>query len=200
MSTNYYQSKESVKTYLKAAADVNSKPRVEKLKGFLPAGSAVLELGSGPGTDWKILNETFKVVGSDNSDEFLNHLKVENPNGTFLNLDAVTIKTNQKFDGIYSNKVLHHLDDNELEKSITAQLEILNPNGTICHSFWKGEGTDMFNGMYVNYHTTSQLKQLFEENFEILLLDEYKEFEDGDSLLLVAKIMSHHLLDNLHDN
>lgn len=187
MSTDYYQSKESVEGYLKAAADVNSKLLIEKLKGFLPTGSTLLELGSGPGTDWQILNETYNVTGSDNSDEFLNHLKAKNPDGTFLNLDAVTIDTKQKFDGIYSNKVLHHLDDEELEKSIAAQLETLNPNGIVCHSFWKGEGTDMFNGMYVNYHSTSELKQFFEADFEILLLEEYTEFEDNDSLVLIAR-------------
>lgn len=187
MSTNYYQSKESVDGYLKAAAEVNSKPLIEKLKGFLATGSTLLELGSGPGTDWQILNETYKVVGSDNSSEFLNHLKTENPDATFLDLDAVTIKTEQQFDGIYSNKVLHHLEDDELEKSITAQLKILKPDGIICHSFWKGEGTDMFNGMYVNYHTSAELKKLFEANFEILLLEEYTEFEDNDSLVLIAR-------------
>ena len=187
MSTDYYQSKESVEGYLKAAADVNSKPLIEKLKGFLSADSTLLELGSGPGTDWQILNETYNVTGSDNSEQFLTHLKTENPNGEFLNLDAVTIRTEQQFDGIYSNKVLHHLEDNELVKSIAAQLEILNPNGIICHSFWKGEGTDMFNGMFVNYHTESELRQLFEPNFEILLLEEYTEFEDGDSLVLIGR-------------
>lgn len=187
MSTDYYQSKESVEGYLKAAAEVNSKPLIEKLKRFLSASSTLLELGSGPGTDWQILNETYNVTGSDNSDEFLNHLKAENTNGKFLNLDAVSIKTEQQFDGIYSNKVLHHLEDYELEKSIAVQLEVLNPNGIICHSFWKGEGTDMFSGMFVNYHTSSELKTLFEPHFEILLLQEYSEFEASDSLVMIAQ-------------
>ncbi len=187
MSTDYYKSKESVEGYLKVAADVNSKPLIEKLKGFLAAGSTLLELGSGPGADWKILNETYNVTGSDNSDEFLNHLKAVNPNDAFLNLDAVTIKTEHQYDGIYSNKVLHHLEDDELRKSITKQLEILNSGGIICHSFWKGEGTEMFNGMFVNYHTAYELKKLFEPHFEILLLEEYTEFEASDSLVLIAK-------------
>lgn len=187
MSTEYYNSKESVADYLKAAADVDSKQLIEKLNAFIPAGSSLLELGSGPGTDWRILNETYKVVGSDYSEEFLSHLKAENPDGEFHQLDAITLEIEQQFDGIYANKVLHHLTDEELEKSITAQLEILDPNGIICFSFWKGEGTETFNGMFVNYHTASELRTLFEPHFKILLLEEYKEFEDGDSLLLIAK-------------
>lgn len=38
-------------------------------------------------------------------------------------------------------KVLHHLNDEELALSVKWQYEILNPNGIICHSLWKGEGT-----------------------------------------------------------
>lgn len=172
MSTDYYNSKETVAVYIKAAADVDSKELIEKLSAFLPASSSLLELGSGPGTDWKILSETFPVIGSDYSNEFLEHLKAENPDGEFLQLDAITLETELTFDGIYSNKVLYHLTDNELAQSITAQLKVLNPNGIICHSFWKGEGTDMFNGMYVNYHTESELKRIFEPHFEMLLLEE----------------------------
>lgn len=187
MSTDYYQSKETVEGYLKAAADVDSKPLIEKLKGFLSAGSTLLELGSGPGTDWRILNESYSITGSDYSQEFLEHLKAENPEGEFLQLDAITLDTELKFDGIYSNKVLHHLEDDELEKSIAGQRITLNPNGVICHSFWKGKGTDMFNGMYVNYHTELELKNIFEPHFEILLLEEYTEFDENDSILLIAK-------------
>lgn len=187
MSTDYYRSKETVAGYIKAAAEVNSKPLIDKLKGYLPTGSALLELGSGPGTDWRLLSETYNVTGSDYSNEFLEHLQAENPDGKFLQLDAITLETELRFDGIYSNKVLHHLTDDELGKSITAQLEILNPNGIICHSFWKGDGTDMFNGMYVNYHTESELRSIFEPHFEMLLLEEYTEFEANDSLLLIAR-------------
>ena len=33
-----------------------------KLKKFLPPGASVLEIGSGPGTDWKILNKNYRVT------------------------------------------------------------------------------------------------------------------------------------------
>ncbi len=187
MSTDYYRSKESVEGYLKAAADVDSKALIEQLKAFLPAGSSLLELGSGPGTDWRILNETYKVAGSDYSEEFLNHLKAENPDGEFHQLDAITLETELRFDGIYSNKVLHHLTDDELAQSIAAQRKLLNPNGIICHSFWKGEGTEMFNGMYVNYHTPNEIKTFFSAHFDILFLEEYAEFEERDSILLIGR-------------
>tara|TARA_R110002096_G_scaffold310833_1_gene505333 strand:+ start:274 stop:843 length:570 start_codon:yes stop_codon:yes gene_type:complete len=187
MKNQYYHSKESVEEYIKLAEGVNGGELISRLKEFLPAQASLLEIGTGPGTDWNILKKDFKVVGSDNSKEFLNHLISKNPDGRFIELDAVSLNTDEQFDGVYSNKVLHHLMDDELVKSIQRQTEILNPKGIVCHSFWKGEGTEEFKGMFVNYHTEDSLKELFEKHFEILVMELYKEFEDGDSILLIGR-------------
>ncbi|WP_107037771.1 class I SAM-dependent methyltransferase [Brumimicrobium mesophilum] len=183
----YYTEKESVAEYIKMAKDVDSGKLIMKLNDFLPKNSTLLEIGSGPGTDFRLLKKVYKVIGSDYSSEFLNHLVSNNENDEFLNLDAVTLTTNKNFDGIYSNKVLQHLTDEELKKSIFRQAEILNLNGIICHSFWKGEGEEEFKGMFVNYQSAESLRILFEKNFEILLLEEYMEFDEGDSLVLIGK-------------
>jgi cyclopropane fatty-acyl-phospholipid synthase-like methyltransferase len=187
MEGDYYKKKETVAEYIKLAEGIDGKQLIDKLEKILSRDAQLLELGSGPGSDWKLLNELYNVTGSDNSDQFLNHLRTKFHGGTFLNLDAVTLETAQKFDGIYSNKVLHHLTSEELEPSIKRQSQILNAHGIICHSFWKGEGTDIFKGLYVNYHDERSLTEAFDPYFEIISLDEYKEFENNDSLLLIGK-------------
>jgi cyclopropane fatty-acyl-phospholipid synthase-like methyltransferase len=187
MTKDYYKTKESVEEYIRLAKDVNGRELIEKLKEFLPSDSILLEIGTGPGTDWNILKEDYDVVGSDNSQEFLRHLISNYPTGRFLELNAITLNTDEKFDGIYSNKVMHHLKDSELIDSIKRQYEVLNPHGIICHSFWKGEGSEVFKGLFVNYHTEHALKDFFEEYFEILMIERYDEFEDADSLLLIGK-------------
>jgi trans-aconitate methyltransferase len=187
MNGEYYRTKESVEEYINLAKDVNGRQLIEELEKFLPADSDLLEIGSGPGTDWNILNKKYNVIGSDNSKEFLNHLISKNPDGEFLEVDAVTIQVNNRYDGLYSNKVLHHLKDDELVNSIKRQYEVLNPRGIICHSFWKGEGSKIFKGLFVNYHKEKNLKDFFSENFEILSLHSYPEFEEGDSLLLIGR-------------
>ena len=187
MALEYYKTKESVEEYIRLAKDVSGIELIKKLKTFLPSNSSLLEIGTGPGTDWKILKTDYKVSGSDNSKEFLSHLKANNPTGKFLELDATTLNTKEKFDGIYSNKVMHHLKDDELNDSIARQYDLLNSEGIICHSFWKGEGSEIFKGLFVNYHTEKTLKSFFEEHFEILLIESYQEFEEGDSLLLIGK-------------
>jgi len=187
MKGEYYKTKESVEEYIKLAKDVNGAELIEKLKLVLPTNSVLLEIGSGPGSDWKILNEFYSVIGSDNSTEFLNHLIDKNPKGEFLELDAITLKTEKKFDGIYSNKVMHHLKDNELIDSTKRQYEVLNSGGIICHSFWKGEGSEVFKGLFVNYHNYDSLERVYKDYFEIISIEIYKEFEEDDSVLLIGK-------------
>lgn len=187
MKEEYYHTKESVNEYIKLSKDVNGRQLIKKLEKVLPTDSIVLEIGSGPGTDWNILNKSFRVIGSDNSTEFLNRLISKNPKGKFIALDAVTLIIEEQFDGIYSNKVMHHLSDDEMVDSIKRQHEILNPEGIICHSFWKGEGSEVFKGLFVNYHNEESLEAFFKDYFDILSIESYKEFEDNDSLLLLAK-------------
>jgi SAM-dependent methyltransferase len=187
MSEKFYQTKESVALYLEMAKDASGKEMIEEFNLYLDKGAEVLEVGSGPGTDWNILNEKYQVIGSDYSEEFLHHLRTSNPEGEFIQLDAALMNTEKVFDAIYSNKVLHHLTDDQLKQSIQGQLDILRPAGIICHSFWKGKNEETFKGMLVNYHTQEELKELFSSTFDVLVLKEYQEFEENDSILLIAR-------------
>ena len=173
--------------YIQQARGHHGGLHISRLKEFLPLDATVLEIGSGPGTDWKILGEKYRVTGSDNSSEFLKHLHKTFPDGEFLSLDAVTLSINRSFDGIYSNKVLHHLEDKALEASVQRQYEILNPNGIVCHTFWKGVDTELYNDLFVNYHTDKGLRSLFDEFFETLLIQHYQEFDKNDSILFIGK-------------
>ncbi|NLR91493.1 class I SAM-dependent methyltransferase [Flammeovirga agarivorans] len=186
MKGEYYKTKESVDEYIQKAKDVNGKALIDQLITYLQPTSSVLEIGSGPGTDWEILSATYQVTGSDFSKEFIQRLAKKFPNGTFLHLDASTLLTAQKFDAIYSNKVLHHLTDEELQHSIHRQFDLLNDKGIICHSFWKGEETEYFKGLLVNCHTKESLNKFFGQQFELIFLEEYSEFEEKDSLLLIG--------------
>lgn len=183
----YYHTKESVEEYIKMAQGYDGKEIIAKLRKFLPPGSHVLEIGSGPGTDWKLLQEHYQVVGSDQSQEFLNHLQTSFQEGEFLLLDAASLDTELRFDGIYSNKVLHHLEDEALHNSILRQYEILRPGGIVCHSFWHGQDSEIYNELFVNYHTDNDVRKLFGDYFDHLLIRFYKEFETGDSLFYIGK-------------
>lgn len=184
---DYYKTEESADAYIKMAEGIDGREQIEKLKPFLGPNANILELGTGPGADWKLLSESYKVVGSDNSPAFLSRLKQKFPKGRFIEVDAVTLILTNQFDAIYSNKVLHHLTDDELRISIINQCKALVENGIICHTFWRGNGTENFKGMFVNNHQQADLNQFFGEKFEILTIENYQEFEQNDSILLIAK-------------
>ena len=191
MENQFYQTEESVAEYIAAAKDVNGRRLIEKLKKHLPQGSLLLEIGSGPGSDFEILKEVYRSVGSDFSTEFIRLLKLRFPQDEFLNLNAVSLDTTRKFQGLYSNKVLHHLHEKELKESILRQADLLESDGVICHSFWKGEGNENFKGLHVSYYSAENLSLLFQDHFKIITLEEYDEFETGDSLVLIAKKKDH---------
>jgi trans-aconitate methyltransferase len=183
----YYDSKKSVKEYIRMARGHDGREIIARLKEHLPAGSSLLELGSGPGTDWNLLKEDYQVTGSDKSLEFLKYLRANNPEGVFLELDAASLKTDLSFEGIYSNKVLHHLEDEDLHASVRRQYEILQPEGIVCHSFWHGQDSEIYNDLFVNYHSDEGIGILFDEYFDHMLFLFYQEFEKGDSFLYIGK-------------
>lgn len=160
---------------------------INRLKEFLPAGSRVLEIGSGPGKDWNLLKDVYRVIGSDNSKAFLDHLRATFPVGEFLELEAETLLTGEQFDGIFSNKVLHHLEDEALVNSIKRQFELLHPGGIVCHSFWYGQDSEFYNNMFVNYHSDEGIRILFGDYFHHKLFHYYREFEEADSFLYIGQ-------------
>jgi len=184
---NSYHTKESVEEYIKMALGHDGKLIIAKLRKYLPPGAHLLEIGSGPGTDWELLQEQYKVLGSDQSQEFLNHLQTRFPEGEFLKLDAESLLTDRLFDGIYTNRVLHHLEDDALQNSILRQYEILRPGGIVCHTFWHGQDSEIYNELFVNYHSDDGVRMLFGDYFDTLLIHYYKEFEKGDSFLYIGK-------------
>ena len=94
MQGEYYKTKEGVEEYVRLSEDVSGKELIDQLNIYLEPNSSVLEIGSGPGTDWNQLNKMHSVIGSDNSEEFLRLLHAKFPNREFLLLDAVTLDTN----------------------------------------------------------------------------------------------------------
>ena len=84
----------------------------------------------GSGKDLDILNKTFKVTGTDLSNVFVEKYKKKYKDADVFVLDAITLKTERKFDCIYSNKTLQHLKKSEFEQSLKKQKELLNPNQT----------------------------------------------------------------------
>ncbi|MCB0047856.1 MAG: class I SAM-dependent methyltransferase [Caldilineaceae bacterium] len=185
---SFYDNQENVEQYITMAAGYDGKLLVDQLKEHLSAGSTVLEIGMGPGVDLDLLSRDYVATGSDRSIIFLDRYRAEHPGADLLQLDAVALETDRRFDALYSNKVLHHLTQAELTESLARQAALLNPGGLILHSFWAGDGTEEMHGMRFTYYTCESLKRVVTPLFEVVDCKPYTEMDDGDSLYLLARV------------
>lgn len=184
----YFDSEEHVREYFQLAEGYDGRALIERLKEFLPAGSSVLELGMGPGVDLDILRGHYKVTGSDASTIFLDHYRSAHPDSDLLQLDAETLSTDRTFDALYSNKVLQHLDYDQMRASFLRQIEILDRPGILMHSFWYGEEFEKIEDLLFYQVTEKLLRSLLPAEVELLELRRYTEMEEDDSLFMIGRV------------
>jgi len=183
----FYNDPLKVDEYEKMCVDYNGSELYEVLDRNLKDESSLLELGCGPGNDIYYLRNKYKVIGSDFSEEFLRRCKKRFSDISFLKLDATSLDTKESFDCIFSNKVLHHLTSDELEKSLKRQQDVISPNGLFAHTFWLGDKEFEMEGMLFLFHDQEKLVGLVSKYFTIVETHTYKEFEEEDSIFILAK-------------
>ena len=184
----FYDEEKSVRQYIEMADGFDGAALVAILSKELIPGSRVLELGMGPGKDIQLLSKDFTVTGSDRSPVFIDLYREAHPDADLLLLDAVTLETDRTFDCVYSNKVLHHLSDDELAESFRNQARALNPGGLIMHSFWYGSGEEFHGDMRAVSRDEENVMGFLAPRFDVMEMARYKEFEDGDSLSVLARV------------
>jgi len=183
----FYDKRKNVEEYIKLAEGFEGVELIKTLQKHLPEGSSLLELGMGPGKDLDILMKNYEVIGSDSSDIFLDMYKQKNPEAELLKLDAVTLEIKQQFDCIYSNKVLMHLQQGDLFKSMQRQAEVLKDNGLLFHSFWYGTTSERYNGLLFNYYNEDFLQKLVGTEYELVEMKRYTEMEQDDSIYMILR-------------
>ena len=183
----FYKNPVKVDEYEKMCEEYDGSELYNVLEKHLADNSTLLELGSGPGFDIRYLQNKYVVTGSDLSDEFLLRCKKKYPDVPFIKLDAVSIQTDKTFDCVYSNKVLHHLTLEKLRDSFKRQQNVIKNNGIFAHTFWLGDKEFTMDGMLFIFYNREDLINLVSEYYTILERYDYKEFEEGDSIFIVAK-------------
>lgn len=187
----YYDHKENIAEYIAMSEGYDGAQLISVLRKWLPPGATVLELGMGAGGDLALLGAHYRVCGSDHSPLFVEHCQAHlahYPPDDLLLLDARTIETERRFDGIYSNKVLHYLHEEELHQSFARQRQVTHRGGVVMHSFWYGQGEGEVSERmgYYRYYTEDNLRMIAEKHFRVLAIERYKEMESEDSLYLVG--------------
>jgi len=184
---NFYNDALKVDEYEKMCDGYDGTELYQVLDKHLAKSATLLELGSGPGNDIQYLQKKYSVTGSDLSEEFLLRCRKRFDNISFKQLDAVLIETEQTFDCVFSNKVLHHLDRESLKKSLQRQQQVIKSNGLFAHTFWLGDKEFTMEGMLFVFYDREELLNLVSQYFTIRDTYDYKEFEEGDSIFIVAE-------------
>ena len=183
----YYDDEKNVERYIQMAAGCDGGLLIEALRNTLPNGSKLLELGMGPGKDLLLLNAHYEVIGSDASAIFVERFKKLHPTIKVKLLDAITLETNERYQGIYSNKALCHLTRDQLQISFERQARALMPGGVALHSFWHGGGESEHQGLRFVYYRETALEALVGASYEILDIERYTEMETDDSLYIALR-------------
>ncbi len=188
----FFMKEENVNQYIEMTREYDPTSIVNKVKKYLPKGSTLLELGMGEGRDLELLSKEYKVVGSDNSEVFVNKYKEKNKGIEVLPIDAIMMNTERTFDCIYSNKVLHHLTKKDFIKSLELQKNNLNNKGIIFMTLWNGEYREeiMFDGeIRFTYYLENDIREIVKNDYDIVTIETYNEFEEheNDSLLVILR-------------
>lgn len=64
---------------------------------------------------------------------------------------------------------------------------ILEPQGTLLHSFWLGDKKVFIDGLRFRYYTEDNLLPMVEPFLEVLEINRYSELEEKDSIYLVLQ-------------
>ena len=183
----FYDEPDNIAEYIKMAEGYDGRELIGILERHLPAGSTVLELGMGPGTDLDLLGRIYAATGSDISSVFINLYREIHPDADLEILNAADFSINRSFDCIYSNKVLYHLSKADLRHSFTLQREHLNEAGLLMHSFWRGDSEETEQGLRFVYYTIDSLTEMIGPGFTVVETNRYAEMEDDDSLYVVLR-------------
>ena len=183
-----FDTKEGCDQYEKMSEGFDGRDLITTMEDFVDPGARVLELGMGPGKDLDMLRARYEATGSDASAVFVDRYNRRVSDGGAIVLDAITLETDERFDAIYSNKVLHHLPRTDLPRSLKRQAEVVSAGGILFHSFWLGDKTEEHAGLLFNYYTLEILTALLPDVLEVIYSSVYAEFEENDSLLLVLRV------------
>ncbi len=190
---HYFMDKKNVEQYIEMTKDYEPMAIVEKLRLYLPEGKSLLELGMGPGRELPLLAKSYQVVGSDYSSIFVDAFKAKHTDIEVMVLDAMTMQTTRKFDCVYSNKVLSHLSINDFHASLQRQAAVLNEEGILFMTLWRGDDHETYvedMGLRFTYFSEETIRRFAIGHFEVLACEVFTEMEVDDSLLVVLKTIA----------
>jgi SAM-dependent methyltransferase len=170
------------------AVDGDFKAWIDRALQQIPAGSTVLELGSGFGRDADYIeSKGYKVIRTDGAQGFVDLLIKQGHQALLLN--AITDEFGKKLDMIFANAVLLHFSPQQVEQVIEKAYQSLKPGGVFAFSLKQGEGSEWSEKKlnakrYFKYWDEQELKSLLART-KFIQIDRSKRTTPRDKWLQV---------------
>jgi 2-polyprenyl-3-methyl-5-hydroxy-6-metoxy-1,4-benzoquinol methylase len=170
-----------------------SLPSLKQFVKFLPAGSAVLDVGCGGGRDVEFLmKKGFSVLGIDVSKKMISLAKKHAPETKFRVADITKFPTRKKFDGIWCCRVFNHISLKDQNKFLRKLKSLLRPGGilyltsVVSDQKFDYEKFDSGNGNLLKKRLTGQSfkKLITGQGFTIL---KFKPWQDKKGMEIFAR-------------
>ena len=167
----------SAPQYLERTRD---RSRVQPLIGefceYLNERSLILDAGCGPGFDAaELRNHGHRVVGLDQADAMI-RLGVQQYPGIFVRGDMRRLPFRPRFDAVWANASMLHLERHEFQNTLDEFRRILRPGGLVELSVKEGTGggwDDLYGSehpRWFEYWSGEDLDRLLEDHgFSVLL-------------------------------
>lgn len=184
---------DTINTYNKIAREYHVKRKgaapMQEIEAFIKllGGKKVLDAGTGPGRDARIIAEKgFDVSGVDLSEEFISLALTEAINVEFIVMDILNLQfeTNY-FDGIWCCAVLSHFKKEDIPLALFQLNRVLKPGGILFTAVREGSGeevvleSEFFNyPRFFSYFSGLEFATCLEKsNFEVINYYTYNERE-----------------------
>jgi len=135
---------EGVEAYL-GASNPTPHPAYEeflhRVVSLLPAGSRMLELGTGPGHDALFFEEHgLHVERTDGTRAFVDRLRSDGHQASVL--DVTTDEFGGPFDVVFANAVLLHLTVDQFDAVLAKAAQAVRPDGLLVFTVKEGDGAE----------------------------------------------------------
>ncbi|QUE32430.1 class I SAM-dependent methyltransferase [Francisella philomiragia] len=160
----YYNEKAVV--YVRNTTNIDFSDLYKRLDQYVVSSESILDIGCGSGRDaFYFANKGIKVTAIDFSKNIINEAKRINnhSNIEYIVADVKNYNTDEKYDLIWANASLLHLEKDKLGEVLKNIKKMLSTKGCFYSCFKQGNNSEVDDlGRYFAYYDEQTLKNIFE--------------------------------------
>lgn len=126
------------------AGQLASQKQIDEFMSLVNPPAKILDIGTGPGYDAKVLSDKYNVTGIEPSSRFAQIAQFECPNARIINADIIDFELGEEvYKGIWTRDALHHIPAKELDNVFSKIAKALVEEGILYLIVREGEGEIM---------------------------------------------------------